>query len=116
MRRCLALRAHLIELHREAMRGNLIGGFCPCQATTNDDNRARAHRPTVSSSTASAVSPGARSADIPTYPLLLSGAAVAVTASWYLHVGHCRIAPCFLVCFSSIYAAAHRGQPCGTGR
>src|SRR5215471_764067 len=116
MRRRLTLRAHLIELHGEATRGNLIGGFCPCQATTNDDNRARAHRPTASSSAASAVSLGARSADIPAYPLPLSGAAVAVTASWYLHVGHCRMSPCFLVCFSSIYVAAHWGQACGTGR
>src|SRR5262249_32225978 len=116
MRRRLALRAHLIELHGEATRGNLIGGFCPCQTTTNDDNRGCVHRPTASRSTASAVIIAVRSADVPAYPLLLSCDTVAATASWYLHVGHCQVTPCFFVCFSSIYAAAQRGQACGTGR
>ena len=114
MRRRLTLRAHLMELYGEATRSNLVGGFCPCQATANDDYRKCAHRPTASSSTASAVSMAERVADVPAYPLPLLGA--AVIASWYLHVGHCRVTPCFFVCFSSIYAAAHCGQACGMGR
>src|ERR1051326_3127364 len=114
MRRRRVLRTHLIKLYGEATRSNLIGGLCPGQAATNNNNRERAHRPTASSSTASAVSLAERSADVPAYPLPLAGTAAAT--SWYLHVGHCRMTPCFFVCFSSIYAVAHCGQACGTGR
>src|SRR6266545_654975 len=113
MCRCLALRTHLIELDGEATRGNLISGFCTGETTTNDDQRVHTHRPTASSSTVSSVSTGVSAAGVPANPLPCSGATTAGTASWYLHVGHCRVTPFFFVCFSSIYAAAHCGQEIG---
>src|SRR5262249_29375559 len=52
----LPLRAHLVELHRQATAGNLIGRLSAGQTTTNDDHGEGLHRPPAPTSAGSAVS------------------------------------------------------------